>query len=282
VSEPLCFINGDFIPASQAMVPVHDLGVQRGYCIFDFLRVTQNVPLFCNDHLERFYRSAKEMRLTLKQSKEELKTVIGQLIQKNQLPDSGIRILLSGGASPDGYQLVQPALAIIQQPLTPPADEIYQNGYTLVTYPHQRQIPHVKTTDYLMAIWLQPWMKGKGGDDILYQQNGIVSECPRSNFFIVTQSNTIVTPARNILKGITRKQLLEIAAANGFAMEERDISIDDIRRAKEAFIGSSTKRVIPVNRVDDIEFGPCKDDSVTSRLYDLFFQKEKQAIHDAS
>lgn len=282
MSELLCYINGVFVPANQAMLPVHDLGVQRGYGIFDFLRVTQNIPLFCNDHLDRFYHSAKEMRLPLQQSKEELKAVINLLIQKNALPDSGIRILFSGGASPDGYQLIKPNLAIIQQPLTPPPDQIFQEGYTLVTYPYQRQMPHVKTTDYLMAIWLQPWMKERGGDDILYQQNGIVSECPRSNFFIVTQSGKIVTPAKNILKGITRKQLLDIAATHRLEMEERDISIDDVRNAKEAFIGSSTKRIVPVRRVDEIEFGPCKEDSVTARLYALFLQREKQALRDVS
>lgn len=281
MSDPICYSNNHFITLSEAGVPVTDLGVQRGYGIFDFLRVTQNIPLFCGDHLDRFFHSAREMRLPLKRSKEELKSIISQLIIKNNLPDSGIRILLSGGSSPDGYQIIEPNLVIIQQPLSPPPDQIVQEGYALVTYPHQRQIPHVKTTDYLMAIWLQPWMKKNGGDDILYHQNGLVSECPRSNFFIVTQTGTLVTPERNILKGITRKQLLNIAAIHELAMEERDISMEDIRQAKEAFIASSTKRIIPVTRVDDIHLPPGKEDSVTCRLYDLFLQKEKEAIHSA-
>lgn len=266
------------MPLKDAGLPVTDLGVQRGYGIFDFLRVTDRVPLFQDDHLERFFNSAKEMRLPAGKTKEELKEIIAHLIAKNNIPHAGIRILLSGGTSPDGYEIVQPNLVVVLQPITPPPDQIYQQGYTLVTYQHQRQMPHVKTTDYLMAIWINPWVKEKGADDVLYQQNGIISECPRSNFFIVTQSGTIVTPEKNILKGITRKQILSIATEQGMKLEEREVSIDDVRRAKEAFISSSTKRIIPVVKIDDIELGLFSNDSVTAKLYRYFLQREKNII----
>ena len=278
MSAPICFLNDGFIALAEAGLPVTDLGVQRGYGIFDFLRITNNIPLFQDDHLDRFFYSAKEMRLPVKQTKGEMKEIISELISKNNVPDSGIRIMLSGGNSPDGYQIIQPNLVVVQQLISRPSKKISEQGIRLVTYAHQRQMPHVKTTDYLMAIWLQPWLKEKSADDVLYQQNGLVSECPRANFFIVTQSNTLVTPARNILKGVTRKKILDIAATHGCIMEERDITIDDIRLAKEAFIGSSTKRLIPVSRVDDIDLGACKEDSVTAQLFRLFLQKEKEYI----
>lgn len=263
------------MPLKDAGFSVTDLGVQRGYGIFDFLRVTDHVPLFQDDHLERFFNSAKEMRLPAGKTKEELKEIIAHLIAKNNIPHAGIRLLLSGGTSPDGYEIVQPNLALVLQPITPPSDQICQQGYKLVTYPHHRQMPHVKTTDYLMAIWINPWVKEKGADDVLYQQNGIISECPRSNFFIVTQSGAIVTPAKNILKGITRKQILLIAAEQGMKLEERDVSVEDIRQAKEAFISSSTKRIIPVVKIDDIVLPPFSNDSVTAKLYQYLLQREK-------
>ena len=278
MSNLICFANNNFIPLSEAALPVGDLGVQRGYGIFDFLRVSNNSPLYWDDHLERFFHSAKEMRLPVGLLKADIKSIISELLQKNKLPHSGIRIMLSGGISPDGYQIVTPNLVIIQQPLIPPPDQINEKGYILASYPHQRQMPHVKTTDYLMAIWLQPWLKERGADDILYQQNGIVSECPRSNFFIITKENKIVTPRRNILQGITRKQVLRLAVANGMIVEERDISLDDIRLAKEAFIASSTKRIVPVVQVDDSVFAPCTKESVTRLLYDLLFHKEKETV----
>ena len=280
MTPPLCYCNEILVPYSEASVLVNDLGLQRGYGIFDFLRVTENVPLFWEDHLDRFYHSAAEMLLPVKQTKEELKAIIRELIQTNKLSFSGIKILLTGGYSPDGYSIVSPNLLIVQQVITPPPATIFLPGYKLFTYEHQRQLPEVKTTDYLMAIRLQPWLKEQGGDDILYYQNGLVSECPRSNFFIVTENDTLVTPGRNILKGITRKQLFTIASTAGVQVEERDISIEDIQNAKEAFISSSTKRIIPVTQVDKKQFAPFTTDSVTDKLFNAFCEWEKMAIHN--
>ena len=158
------------------------------------LRVSGNVPLFIDDHLDRFFHSAQEMRLICKESREEIKDMVYQLIRENNQPVSGVRLILTGGESPDGYKIIEPGLVIIQQAITPPPDEMTFPGIQLLSYPFQRQLPHVKTTDYLMAIWLQPWLKERGGDDILYHQDGIVTECPRSNFFIVTQEGKLVTP----------------------------------------------------------------------------------------
>ncbi len=275
-----CFLNNRFIPLVEAAIPVNDLGLQRGYGIFDFMRVTKDVPLFQEDHLDRFYSSAAAMRLPVQQNKEELKAIIKQLIQKNALPDSGIKILLTGGASPDGYQPGTPNLLITQQLIAPPPHTILLPGYKLVTYPHQRQLPEIKTTDYLIAIRMQPWMKEKGADDILYYQNGIVSECPRSNFFIVTQNKTLITAGKNILKGITRKQILFIAIDLGIQMEEREISLEDIQQAREAFISSSTKRLIPVIQVDNTCLPPFSSGSVTAKLFNAFKEWELSAIHN--
>lgn len=278
MSELICFAGNRFQLLSEAGMPLTDLGVQRGYGIFDFLRVSGNTPLFIEDHLDRFFHSATEMRLPLKQSVAELKQLITELIEKNRLPVSGIRIMLSGGNSPDGYKIIEPNLAIVQQPITAPGVQIEEKGFSLVTYPHQRQMPEVKTTDYLMAVWLYPWVKEQGADEVLYQQNDYVSECPRSNFFIVTENDTLVTPASGILKGVTRKNLLLLASQNGMKTEERPLLTDEIYSAKEAFISSSTKRLIPVHTVNQRRVGDGTTGAVSRKLYQLFFEKEKQLI----
>ena len=270
-----CFIDNEFVPLEDAKIPVNDLGLQRAYAIFDFLRITDRVPLFLNDHLDRFYRSAEIMRLQVPHDQPSLRRIITDLVERNDLAHAGVKIMLTGGASSDGYQPGEPRLIIIQQPLPPPPSAIVLPGYKLVSYTHQRQMPEVKTTDYLMAINLQPWMKENGGDDILYHKKGVISECPRSNFFIVTQEDTLVTPAQNILKGITRKQLLSIAPAIGITVEQRDLSLDEIRNAKEAFITSSTKRLIPVWQVDDIILPSFSPTGATARLFDAFKEWER-------
>jgi branched-chain amino acid aminotransferase len=96
---------------------------------------------------------------------------------------------------------------------------------------------------------LQPLIRQNNADDVLYQKDGIVSECPRSNFFIVTKNNTIITPAENILKGVSRMKLIDIAKKY-FQVEEKIITLDDIANAKEAFISSTTKLLLPVFRID--------------------------------
>lgn len=268
--KPVCYARGNFLPVDEASVSVNDLGVQRGYGIFDFLRVSSNVPLFIEDHLDRFFHSAQEMRLTCKESKKEIMEIMFQLIKENNQPFSGIRLILTGGESPDGYKIIEPGLVIVQQAITPPPDDITFPGIQLMSYPFQRQMAHVKTTDYLMAIWLQPWMKERGGDDILYHQDGVVTECPRSNVFIVTQAGSLVTPGCNMLKGITRKKVIQLAKNLGIIVEERDIHLKEIKDVREAFITSSTKRLIPVRQLDDMHFPLQGINSVTERLWKSF------------
>ena len=249
----ISYINGEFISIENASIPINDLGIQRGYGVFDFLRVAGNKPFFIDDHLDRFFYSAEVMRLKIKQERTELKSIIQELINTNKLNHSGIRLILTGGESVDGYIISDPRLSIIQQSLKPPPDKLPDTGIKLVSNEYQRQLPHVKTTDYLMAIWLQPWMKEKNADDILYHQNGYISECPRSNFFIINKENILVTPKEKILHGITRKKVIEIVKKLGIEIQERDIHLNEIENAKEAFITSSTKRILPVAKIDEFE-----------------------------
>jgi branched-subunit amino acid aminotransferase/4-amino-4-deoxychorismate lyase len=141
---------------------------------------------------------------------------------------------------------------ITQQPLELPSEEKFHTGLKMITYQHQRQLPYIKTIDYLMAIWLQPLLKQKKVDDVLYHQNSIITECPRSNFFLINYDNSILTPADDILPGITRKNLLKLS--NEFNIKEKKITIAEIKKAKSAFISSTSKIVLPVHQVDEVIF----------------------------
>lgn len=175
-------------------------------------------------------------------------------MEKNNIPHSGIKLILTGGYSPDGYTISPPNLVITQIPIQPPAPDAFEKGIRLITYPHIRQMPDIKTIDYLMAIWLQPYIRDKNADDVLYQRDGLVSECPRSNFFIVTKDDKVITPAENILKGVIRGKVLALARQIG-PIEERPVSLDDIRNAREAFITSTTKHIVPVLQIDGQPIG---------------------------
>jgi D-alanine transaminase/branched-chain amino acid aminotransferase len=261
-------INDAFVPAEQASLHVSDLAIQRGYGIFDFFQTVNGRPAFLDDHLDRFYHSASRMRLEIGKSRDELKALLGELIRKNGIADSGVRIMLTGGYSPDAYSIAKPNLIVTQSPLK--MDKaMTERGMRLVTHAHRRQFSDVKTLDYLMAVWLQPSVRERGADDVLYQLDGVVSECPRANFSIVTADGRIVTPAEHVLKGVVRKQVLRLAPSR-YAAEEGVVTLEDIRKAKEAFVTSTTKGVMPVVQVDGRPVGTGKPGEVTRWLGEQF------------
>lgn len=255
------FINDEFVPAGHAALLITDLSIQRGYGIFDFFKTLGGQPVFLDDHLDRFFRSADQLRLPVGKTRDELKSIIAGLQRRNAIPDSGIRMTLTGGYSPDGYTLANPNLVITQRALDVTLSQECRETIRLIAHPHQRQMPETKTIDYLMAIWLQPLIKDRGANDVLYHHNGLVSECPRSNFFIVTADDVLATPGKNVLKGITRMKVLDLARpqfiveGRTLRPEERDVKLEELMTAKEAFITSTTKLIIPVTHIDNIPVG---------------------------
>ena len=249
MSNLKAIINGNIINKEEAVLHINDLSIERGYGIFDYFKTVNNVPVFWEDSLDRFFQSAQAMRLTVDSTREALKESILQLMQLNNIPDAGIKLLLTGGYSADGYSMGKPNLIITQQ-VQKRNEAAEQNGLRLITHEHQRQLPAVKTIDYLMGILIQPLVKEKNADDVLYHQNGCISECPRSNIFIVTKDDQLITPHKNVLHGVTRKQILTIAQKQ-FTTIEADISLDDLYQAKEIFISSTSKNITTIVSVDD-------------------------------
>lgn len=258
------WVNDSLIPFEEASVNISDLAVQRGYGIFDFFETVDGKPVFLEDHLDRFFRSAVLMRLGIKQGRDEIRNRITELIKKNNLGDSGIKVILTGGFSPDGFNIAEPNLIITQQEFQIPR-AMLEKGISIITHEYQRQFSNAKTLDYLQAIWLQPILKEKKADDVLYHSNGLIRECPRANFFIVTKDNKVLTPESEMLKGITRKHLLKISAGR-YDTESRDVSLEELRNAKEAFITSTTKNILPVVQIDGKILGDGMPGEVTRAL----------------
>lgn len=264
MSKLYVWVNDSFVSSDHALVNITDLAVQRGYGIFDFFKTIDGRPVFLEDHLDRFFRSAVLMRLEMKQSRDEIRNKIHQLIEKNAISDSGIKIILTGGFSPDGFNIAEPNLIITQAEFQIPRT-MSEKGVAVITHEYQRQFSNAKTLDYLQAIWLQPVLKEKKADDVLYHSNGLIRECPRANFFIVTKENEVLTPESNMLKGVSRKHILEIASGM-YKTEAREVSLEELRNAKEAFITSTTKNILPVVQVDGRTLGSGSPGEVTRAL----------------
>jgi branched-chain amino acid aminotransferase len=259
------FLNHTFMAAEEAQLHVADLSMQRGYAVFDFFRTVNGRALFIDDHLERFFSSAAAMHLPVNKTREELIHIIQQLLQQSSLPEAGIRIMLTGGYSPDTYTPAAPNLIITCNPVKTATAADFEKAVAAITYEHQRELPHIKTINYTMAVWLQPLLKEKQAADVLYHHHQIITEFPRSNVFVVTKDKRLLTPARNMLKGITRKQVLSIAAGI-MTVEERDIYLEEVYDAAEIFLSSTSKKIMPVVQIDNMVIGEGKPGVITMRL----------------
>lgn len=256
-------INGEFIDQENARLHISDLAIQRGYGIFDFFKTINNRPIFLEDHLDRFFFSVSEMNLKSDLKRSQLKKMVLQLIEKNDIGNSGVKITLTGGYSEDGYSIAKPNLLITQAPFEYKRSQ-FDKGIHLITNEHQRQLPHVKTIDYLYAIYLQRIISERKADDVLYHHQSEITECPRANFFIITHNNEVITPAKNILRGVIRKKILNFGQLVN--IREGLITLKDLENAKEAFITSSTKNVLPVLKINNQTIGDGKPGDITTKI----------------
>jgi len=271
MSKLYVWVNDLLIPGDEAQINIADLAVQRGYGIFDFFKTINAKPVFLEEHLDRFFNSASYMRLEIKTNRDELRSKILKLLNKNNLDESGVKIILTGGFSADGFAIAEPNLIISQQSFKISKD-LNEEGISLITHEYQRQFSTAKTLDYLQAIWLQPVLKERKADDVLYHSNGLIRECPRANIFIVSKNNQLLTPEYEMLKGVSRNQVLKIAESM-METEARDVTLKDLENAKEVFITSTTKNILPVTQIDGKMIGDGKAGKFTRVLAEKYIER---------
>ncbi len=264
--QEIVFLNGQFKPLSEASLLLTDLGLLRGYGIFDFFRAIDGHPVFLEDHLDRFESSMNGLNLTTEFTRSQLREAILRLIELNPHPLVGVRMVATGGYAPDAYTPVAGNLFMIARPFS---FHPFDKGLHLMTVQFRREMHSVKTTNYLTPISLLPKMKETGADDVLYHLNGYVSESSRSNIFLI-KNGTLITPDKDMLLGVTRKRILSFADEI-MPVEVRAVSKEELAHADEVFLTASTKRISPVTRIDDYRFaiGP-----YTRKLYDRLIVEE--------
>jgi branched-subunit amino acid aminotransferase/4-amino-4-deoxychorismate lyase len=273
-------INDKLMPMQEASLHVSDLSVQRGYGIFDFFKVSDGHPFFLSDYLDRFYRSSEIMRLMVPYQREKIKSLIYRLIEKNHLPQSGVKMILTGGYSLDGFLPGLPNLIITQQRLSLPGRDQIEKGVPIITYEYVRDLPAAKTINYAMGIWLLDRVAQASAYDVLYVKDGIVSEFPRCNVFVVTREGKVLTPSDNVLHGVTRKNVLRLAARR-FDAAEDNVTLDALYQAREVFLTSTTKRIVPVVTVDGRAIGNGQPGPVTRQLLEdlMACEEEDRRLH---
>ena len=260
------YVDGDFMPAETAVIPVDDLALMRGYGVFDFLRTYAGAPLHLAEHVARLICSAAKIGLELPWGEADIIRIVKETLARNDLPEANVRILITGGSSsdfitPEGH----PRLLVLVTPVAPKPAEWYREGVKIITFPSSRTIPGAKSIDYIPATMALSKAKKVGAVEALYiDENGLVLECTTSNIFAV-KTGTIVTPGDDILSGITRKTVLALAEAH-HPVKIGGLSLNELLAADEVFITGSGKGLVPVVQIDDAVIGDGKPGRVTRGL----------------
>ncbi|HMQ06891.1 MAG TPA: aminotransferase class IV [Saprospiraceae bacterium] len=270
----LHFLNGQILPQSGMMIPVSDISVGRGYGVFDYFQMRKGVPFHMEHHIDRFFQSAEGLRLSIPFSKEDIIQGINSLIEKNHLQDAGIKLLATGGVSPDGFMPGIPNVAILVLDYMKPSTHLEDNGIALLSYRYQRELPHVKSTNYLLNVYLQRELKEAGALEPLYYTEKSVTETARANVFAVINGK-LVTPAENMLKGINRQIVIDTMP---FEVIQKDITLKELKEADEVFCTGTTKRAIGVTRIDNDMIGNGKPGSITSEIRQRIIDWEENYI----
>ncbi|GAB3573003.1 D-amino-acid transaminase [Spirosoma luteolum] len=261
------YLNGTIAPTEQLAIGITDLSLLRGYGLFDYFLTYNGRPFQWDWYWERFQNSAMRMHLPLPVSKEETYGIVQKLLEANGGTDAGIRFVLTGGYSPDSISIQKPNLLILSEPVhaVPPIQ--YEQGIKVILDEYVREMAEVKSTDYKRVILLAEAIRSAGAADVLYHKDGEISELSRSNVFLI-RGDELITPSRNILHGITRRTIMQLAQAD-FSVVERPVRLTEIYEADEVFTTSSIKKVLPITQVGD---HPVGDGQVGPKTRFLFEQ----------
>jgi len=260
------YLNGLIVPESQAAVSPLDIGLLRGYAVFDLLRTVKLRPFLLREHLQRLRESARHLGLTVPASDDQIAEAIDELLRLNEHAEATVRIVLTGGVSPDGmaFDPSTPTFLILTHELHEPPDRIYESGAKLLTVEHCREIPEAKTTNYLTMLRHRSVVAEQGALDLLYHEAGRISEAASASFYLV-RGSTILAPDRGVLWGTTGSLVLDRVKGE-YEVVFQEMTLDDAFAADEAFLTSTTRGVIPIVMLDDRPIGSGAVGPVTRQL----------------
>jgi branched-chain amino acid aminotransferase len=249
------FVDGKFVPADEAVLPVDDLAIIRGIGVFDLLRTYNGKPYFLKEHVERLLNSAREINLDLPWSHSAICDVVQQTLARNTMDEANIRIIVTGGSSSDFMTPGgMPRLIVLVTPLPKLPEWWTSKGVKVVTMKARRNIPVAKSLDYLPAVIALRKAGERHAIEVIYlDDGGNALEGTTSNLFAFIGKG-LVTPGRDILSGITRKCVLDIARSR-YSVEIRDLPKAELVTADEVFITGTNKGVVPVVQIDDWVIG---------------------------
>jgi branched-subunit amino acid aminotransferase/4-amino-4-deoxychorismate lyase len=278
----IVFLNGSFLPEAEAVIPINDRGFLLGDGLFETMRVVNGRPFRMAQHLERLTRGLDFVKIKLPFTPKELQKFAAELIERNQLPDSILRLMITRGPAPRGYSTKNSGPPTVLMTLSPlPAatpDEPLQ--WSLVTSPFRvpasDALASFKTTSKMLNILARAEAEERGADEaLLLNTNGEAAEAAGGNLFWVYQERICTVPTgRGVLPGITRAVVLEICQLLGFETNKRVVKPEMLRNAEGIFITTSSFGIVPVVSFDGEPVAPSPlVDQIASAYHEMLLKE---------
>lgn len=271
--QPIYFLNGKFVTKSKASISLWDLGLLRGYGVFDFIVTYKGgKPFLLKKHLNRLAHSAKLIGLKIPWSLQELEKLVIETVSKNKNgKEKIIRVIITGGESIDGISLgTRPTLAIVVYDRKQYPTSYYKKGVKVITFEHNREFPRAKSLNYIQAVKAILLARSKNAIEAIYfsKNPDIVYEGTQSNLFLI-KNRKIATSDGETLPGITRELVIKICKKL-YPTKMREVEINELYNADEIFITASNKEVMPVVKVDSKIIGNGKPGPITRKVMEKY------------
>jgi D-alanine transaminase len=279
----IVYLNGEFMPITEAKVSAMDRGFLFGDGAYEVIPVYSRRPFRLAEHLRRLHRTLDGIRLANPLSEEEWTRLIGETIVRNEGEDQSVYLQITRGADTKRNHAfparVTPTVYIMSEPLVTPPPAQRETGIAAVSAPDVRWLRcDLKTTSLLANCLLRQLAVDAGCVETILFRDGFMTEGAASNIFAV-KNGVLLAPPKNhlMLPGITYDVVLELAAKHGLPCEVRDVLEDEARSADELWMTSSTKEVLPIISLDGQPIGTGHPGPAFRKMY-AWYQDFKQTV----
>ena len=275
ISMQKVFLNGEFIDKDSAKISIFDRGFIFGDGIYEVVPVINSIIVEKDGFWDRFQRSLNEISLNLPYTNDEFESILNNLIEINSLKEGGLYIQITRGVAPRDFSFVKGvkptimAFAFSDSVLEHPAAK---SGITIISTPDIRwKRRDIKSISLLGQCYAKNQATIAGANECFMVEDGYVTEAGSSSAFIIKDGALITKPLSNeILPGIRRNRLLNLAKQIGLQIQERKFSMDEVYNADECFISAATIILLPVIKADGKAINGGKIGEYTTKLRELY------------
>ena len=274
--EPMAWINGHITRLAEATVSLEDRGYLLGDGVYEVIRVYDGFSFYFQAHLDRLHRSAEAIRIVLPYSDKEIRDATKKLLEKSGYSDAYIYMQVTRGRARRDHLFpdqAEPQMVIYVRPLDPllPVNKV--KPVPSITLPDQRWLNcHIKTINLLPNLLArQKAYEAGAAEAIMYRQDNTITEGTRSNVFAVINGIVRTHPETNlILSGVSRNIVISIMKDKHVAFAEEPFTREELSKASEVWITSTSLEVCPVSNVDNNSIGDKLPGPITASLMNEF------------